>query len=237
MMRLDQYLVTNEYTFSRNKAQEIIKNGYVKVNDEIIKKPSFKVGSDDKVEMIKNEKYVSRAAYKLKNYIEKHKISFKNRNVLDIGSSTGGFTQVCLEAGAKKVVSVDVGSDQLHETLRKEKRIELYENTDIREFNYDEKFDVVVSDVSFISLLKITDKINELAKEDIILLFKPQFEVGREVKRDKKGVVTDLEAVEKARKNFEKECWKLGWKTIRCEKSSVKGKEGNTEFIYHFKKV
>lgn len=236
-MRLDQYLVTNEYTFSRNKAQEIIKSGYVKVNDKIIKKPSFKIDENDKIEVVQNDGYVSRAAYKLKNYLEKHGITFENKYVLDIGSSTGGFTQVALEAGAKKVVSVDVGSGQLHKTLRNNPKIELFENTDIREFIYNEKFDVVVSDVSFISLLKITEKIDTLAKKDIILLFKPQFEVGREAKRDKKGVVTDMKAVESAMINFENECKELGWELIRKEESSIKGKEGNTEFIYHFKKV
>ncbi|ACM93513.1 hemolysin A [Nautilia profundicola AmH] len=236
-MRLDQYLVTNEYTFSRNKAQEIIKSGYVKVNDKIIKKPSFKIAETDSVEVLQNDGYVSRAAYKLKNYLQKHGINFENKTVLDIGSSTGGFTQVALEEGAQKVVSVDVGREQLHETLRSNPKIELFENTDIREFSYPEKFDVIVSDVSFISLLKIIDKIDELSKNEIILLFKPQFEVGKEVKRDKRGVVTDKEAIQKAKENFEKECMNFGWELVRSEESSIKGKEGNTEFIYHFKKV
>ncbi|GAB6073728.1 23S rRNA (cytidine-2'-O)-methyltransferase TlyA [Nautilia lithotrophica] len=236
-MRLDQYLVTNEYTFSRNKAQEIIKNGYVKVNEKIIKKPSFKLSEKDNVEILKDEKYVSRAAYKLKNYLEKYDINFKNKLVLDIGASTGGFTQVALEKGAEKIVSVDVGDNQLHFTLRENTKIELYENTDIRDFTYDKRFDVIVSDVSFISLLKIIDKIDELSMGDIILLFKPQFEVGRDVKRDKKGVVTDKSAILKARSNFENECKKLGWKLVRSEESSIKGKEGNIEYIYHFKKV
>jgi len=230
-------LVTNEHTFSRNKAQELIKRGYVKVNDKIIKKPSFAVEKNDKVEVLQNDGYVSRAAYKLKNYLQKHSINFKNKTVLDIGSSTGGFTQVALEEGAKKVVSVDVGREQLHESLRGNSKIDLFENTDIREFSYPEKFDIVVSDVSFISLLKIIEKIDELSEDEIILLFKPQFEVGKDVKRDKRGVVTDNEAVQKAKENFEKECLNLGWELVRSEESSIKGKEGNTEFIYHFKKV
>ena len=236
-MRLDQYLVTCEQTFSRNKAQELIKNGYVKVNEKIIKKPSFKLSDNDSVEILTNDKYVSRAAYKLKNYLEKYNLDFKNKLVLDIGSSTGGFTQVALEKGALKIVSVDVGNGQMHKTLRNNPKIELFENTDIRVFSYLEKFDVIVSDVSFISLLKIIKKIDELAKSDIILLFKPQFEVGKDVKRDKRGVVDDENAIIKARENFEKECDKLGWKLIRTEESSIKGKEGNIEYIYHFKKV
>jgi 23S rRNA (cytidine1920-2'-O)/16S rRNA (cytidine1409-2'-O)-methyltransferase len=144
---------------------------------------------------------------------------------------------VALEEGAKKVVSVDVGREQLHESLRGNSKIDLFENTDIREFSYPEKFDIVVSDVSFISLLKIIEKIDELSEDEIILLFKPQFEVGKDVKRDKRGVVTDNEAVQKAKENFEKECLNLGWELVRSEESSIKGKEGNTEFIYHFKKV
>ncbi|WP_456479903.1 23S rRNA (cytidine-2'-O)-methyltransferase TlyA [Nautilia sp.] len=236
-MRLDQYLVTNEYTFSRNKAQEIIKKGYVKVNDKIVKKPSFNVTDGDKIDILNKEKYVSRAAYKLKNYLEKHGLSFKGKTVLDIGSSTGGFTQVSLEKGAEKVVCVDVGANQLHFTLRNNPKIELYENTDIRNFKYDRKFDVIVSDVSFISLLKIIDKVDEVSEGEIVLLFKPQFEVGRDVKRDKKGVVTDMEAVKKARDSFEKACKNSGWELLRAEESSLKGKEGNTEYIYHFKKL
>ena len=236
-MRLDQYLVTQKVTFSRNKAQELIKKGYVQINEKIIKKPSYIVNENDKIKIIKKQEYVSRAAYKLKNYLDKYDIDFNKKNVLDIGSSTGGFTQVALEYGAKEVVSVDVGSNQLHSTLRNNPKIKLFENTDIRDFFYNELFDVIVSDVSFISLLKIIKKIDELSKRDIILLFKPQFEVGKDVKRDKKGVVIDNEAIKKAKSNFEKECEKLGWKLLRSEESSIKGKEGNTEFIYHFIKV
>jgi 23S rRNA (cytidine1920-2'-O)/16S rRNA (cytidine1409-2'-O)-methyltransferase len=236
-MRLDVYLMSNGYAYSRNKAQESIKNGYVKVNGKTVNKPSFKVSNEDFIELLKKENYVSRAAYKLKNYLEKHNLDFNGKTVLDIGSSTGGFTEVSLEKGAEKVVAVDVGSEQLHESLRSNEKIELHENTDIRDFQYHEKFDVIVSDVSFISLLKIIDKIDELAGDEIILLFKPQFEVGKGVKRDKKGVVLDKEAIDEARKNFENECKKLGWELIGNEESSIKGKEGNTEFIYHFKKV
>jgi 23S rRNA (cytidine1920-2'-O)/16S rRNA (cytidine1409-2'-O)-methyltransferase len=153
---------------------------------------------------------------------------------LDIGASTGGFSEVSLEKGAEKVVSVDVGTDQLAEKLRKDNRIESYENTDFRNFEYSETFDVIVSDVSFISLNKLIQNIDKYAKKDIILLFKPQFEVGKDVKRDKKGVVLDKIAIEKAKENFENNCKNLGWKLFRSEASSIKGKEGNIEYIYHF---
>ena len=209
----------------------------VKINDKIIKKLSFNVSESDKVVVENSQKYVSRAAFKLLEFVNKYNLSFDKKIVLDIGSSTGGFTQVAIEKGAFKVVSVDVGNNQLHFSLRDNPKIKLFENTDIREFEYPKKFDVIISDVSFISLLKIIDKIDKLAKDEIILLFKPQFEVGKEVKRDKKGVVKDKAAIKKARENFENECDKLGWKLIRSEESSIKGKEGNTEFIYHFKKL
>jgi len=235
-LRLDEELVNRRLVDSRNKAKELIKSSKVKVNSKIITKPSFKVTSDDLIEITDEKIYVSRAALKLKNYLDKYNIDFNKKNVLDIGSSTGGFSEVSLEKGAKKVVAVDVGTNQLHPKLKNDERVESYENKDIRDFEYPQKFDVIVSDVSFISLLKIINKIDFLAKKDIILLFKPQFEVGKEVKRDKRGVIKDEEAIKKARENFEKECMNLGWKLIRSEESSIKGKEGNTEYIYHFVK-
>jgi 23S rRNA (cytidine1920-2'-O)/16S rRNA (cytidine1409-2'-O)-methyltransferase len=233
-LRLDEELVNRGLVYSRNKAKEIIKSSKVKVNSKVVTKPSFNVTSDDFIEITDDKIYVSRAALKLKNYLDKYNIDFKDKIVLDIGSSTGGFSEVSLEKGAKKVVAVDVGTNQLHPKLRDDERIESYENQDIRDFEYPQKFDVIVSDVSFISLLKIIEKIDSLAKKDIILLFKPQFEVGKEAKRDKRGVIKDKEAIKKAKENFEKECRKLGWKLIRSEESSIKGKEGNIEYIYHF---
>jgi len=231
-LRLDEAIVNKGLVYSRNKAKELIKEGKVKVNDKIIKKPSFKVDNSNKIEILEKT-YVSRAAKKLKCYLDKYDFDLKNKLVLDIGSSTGGFSEVCLEKGAK-VVAVDVGDNQMHESLRD--KVELFENTDIRDFSYPKKFDMIVSDVSFISLLKILKKINSLIeKGDIILLFKPQFEVGREAKRDKKGVVVDEEAIKKARENFEKEAKKY-WKLLRSEEACIKGKEGNKEFVYHFLK-
>jgi 23S rRNA (cytidine1920-2'-O)/16S rRNA (cytidine1409-2'-O)-methyltransferase len=233
-MRLDKYLMQNGYFESRNKADEAIKNEKVRINGNIIKKSSFKVDENDKIEIL-GETFVSRAAWKLKNYIDKYNINIQNKLALDIGSSTGGFSEVLLLNGVKKVVCVDVGKNQLHSKIRNNKKSEVYEETDIRNFQYSEKFDIVVSDVSFISLLKIIKKINELAKEDIILLFKPQFEVGRVAKRDKKGVVIDERAIFSALENFKLQCKILGWLLLREEESSILGKEGNKEYILHFK--
>jgi len=232
-VRADKFLVINNFVTSRNKASELIKKGKVKVNGKIISKTSTELNQNDKIEILEKV-YVSRAAWKLKNYLEKYKISFEGKNVLDVGASTGGFSEVALEYGAKEVVCVDVGINQLDKKLKQNPKIKNYENIDFRDFEYEEKFDIVVSDVSFISLLKLIKKIDFYAKEDIILLFKPQFEVGKNVKRDKKGVVLDTIAIEKARQKFEIECKKLNWQLVRSEESSIKGKEGNIEYVYHF---
>ena len=233
-MRLDKYLVENDFFESGNKAKEAIQNQKIRVNGKIVTKPSFKV-DNVKIEVL-GDNFVSRAAWKLKNYIDENKILIKDKIALDIGSSTGGFSEVLLNYGVKKVVCVDVGKEQLHSKIKDDKRSEVYEEMDIREFTYPEKFDLIVSDVSFISLLYIIDKVDELAKEDIILLFKPQFEVGKNAKRNKKGVVIDERAIFNAIENFKLQCKIKGWQLIRETKSSILGKEGNEEFILHFKK-
>jgi len=231
-MRLDEYLVKSGFIESRSKAKELIRNKKVEVNGKIETKASLKV-DNPKIKILQKV-YVSRAAWKLKNYLEKYNISFEGKSVIDVGSSTGGFSEVSLEKGAKKVVCVDVGSNQLHPKIKQNPKVKAYENTDIRDFESNEKFDILVSDVSFISLLKIFNKLNEFSDE-MILLFKPQFEVGKDVKRDKKGVVTDKEAIKKAKENFEKEIGKE-FEIIRSEESSIKGKEGNVEYIYHLRR-
>ncbi len=232
-MRLDEYLVIKNLVESRNKAKELIKKSSVKVNGKIINKPSFNVENAD-IEILQ-QIYVSRAAWKLKNYLEKYNINFNKKKLIDVGSSTGGFSEVSLQKGAKSITCVDVGSNQLHKSLRNDKRIKVFENTDIKDFQSKEKFDILLSDVSFISLLKIFDKLNMLSDE-MILLFKPQFEVGIEAKRNKKGVVTDKKAIIIAKERFEKEIKKYGFKIIKNEESSIKGKEGNTEYIYHIQR-
>ena len=231
-MRLDEYLVNKKFVESRNKAKELIKSGKIKVNGKIVTKPSFNIESAE-IEVLEKV-YVSRAAWKLKNYLDKYGISFEGKNVIDVGSSTGGFSEVALEKGAKSITCVDVGDNQLHSKLRNDERVKVFENTDIRDFESKDKFDILVSDVSFISLLKIFDKLKTLSDE-MILLFKPQFEVGKSVKRDKKGVVLDKEAIKKARENFEKKISEE-FEIIRSEESSIKGKEGNIEYIYHIKR-
>jgi 23S rRNA (cytidine1920-2'-O)/16S rRNA (cytidine1409-2'-O)-methyltransferase len=235
-MRLDNYLFQNGFAQSRNKAQELIKNSQVFIDGKIVKKPSFDVGEEDKIEVLDTKQYVSRAGYKLIAFLKSQDIvSVKDKICLDIGSSTGGFVQVLLELGAKKVVAVDVGANQLHESLKTHKNLEVFEKTDIRKFQSDTKFDIVTCDVSFIGVEQILKDIDRFAKEYIIILFKPQFEVGNGVKRDKKGVVKDKFAIKKSKERFVALAQET-WDFIHFEESQIKGKEGNIETFYCFKR-
>jgi 23S rRNA (cytidine1920-2'-O)/16S rRNA (cytidine1409-2'-O)-methyltransferase len=236
-MRLDNYLVEKEIVDSRNKAQTIIKEGLVSINAKIIKKSSFKVEEGDEVSVQSYKQYVSRAAYKLLEFLEELHLDLKDKVALDIGSSTGGFTQVLLESGVKEVSAVDVGTAQLHKSLREDARVYVYESCDIRKFESDKAFDLVVSDVAFISLLHILDDVDRLSTDKIILLFKPQFEVGREVKRDKNGVVLDKKAISNAMVKFEEACSLKKWNLVQKSPSTLTGKDGNLEYCYYFKKI
>lgn len=235
MKRIDKYLVDIGSFESRNRAVDAIKRGKVFINGKIAK-PSTKCDESSHIDIDNEKFYVSRASKKLEIFLEEYPIELKNKIALDIGSSTGGFIQILLEKGVKSVTAVDVGSNQLHHSLRDNHKIIIFEETDIRAFRSDFSFDIVTSDVSFISILKIIEDINRLSKKDMILLFKPQFEVGREVKRNSKGVVVDLEAIEKAKERFEKSTSDLGWKLCYSTLSKLTGKSGNIEYIYHFRK-
>jgi len=183
--------------------------------------------------------YVSRAARKLENFLAEHPVELKGKRALDIGSSTGGFAQIVLENEVATLDCVDVGSDQLHISLRKNAKISLHEETDIREYESIKSFELVTCDVSFISILQIIDDIDRLATEgtDIVILYKPQFEVGKDVKRDSKGVVQDADTVARRKEEFEAKAMKLGWEQKHQALSQVQGKEGNQEYLYHFVKM
>ncbi|HEX5670468.1 MAG TPA: TlyA family RNA methyltransferase [Sulfuricurvum sp.] len=233
-MRLDSYLVELGLVESRNKAQQLIKDHAVSVDGKIIDKTSFEADETMTVTMADNAQYVSRSAIKLKGFLPFTEWDLTGLNALDIGSSTGGFTQVLLEEGAAHVTCVDVGSDQLHPSLRSDDRVSVFENTDIRNFNPEKTYDIVTCDVAFIPLELVLDSIDRLSSRYIVILFKPQFQVGREVKRDKNGVVKDNSAIGKAMIKFEDTCSLLGWKLIAKETAHIAGKEGNQETCYGF---
>ncbi|MFA6629959.1 MAG: TlyA family RNA methyltransferase [Sulfuricurvum sp.] len=233
-MRLDSYLVEKGFVESRNKAQQLIKDHAVTVEGKIIDKVSFDVDEGMSVAVADAQMYVSRAAIKLKGFLPFTEWDLNGLRALDIGSSTGGFTQVLLENGVSEVTCVDVGNDQLHLSLRSDPRVSIHENTDIREFSSDTPFELVTCDVAFIPLELVLPSIDRLAQRYMILLFKPQFQVGREVKRDKNGVVKDDKAIGKAMIRFEDTCALLGWKMVAKEVAHISGKEGNQEFCYGF---
>lgn len=235
-MRLDLYLTKNFNIQSRNKANEIIKSNKVKINGNIISKASFIVENSMNIELLEEDFYVSRAAYKLKYFLDDLKLDLSDKLALDIGSSTGGFTQILLENRIKKVICVDVGTNQLHERLKNSSQIEFFENCDIRDFKSSSSFDLITCDVSFISILNIIDAINYLDFKDLIILFKPQFEVGQKVKRDKKGVVKDEKAKQLARDKFIAKTVELNWSLIKNSISKLDGKGGNSEELFYFTK-
>ncbi|MCL2037879.1 TlyA family RNA methyltransferase [Candidatus Saccharibacteria bacterium] len=132
-VRLDQELVQRGLVATRSQAENYIRLGEVSVNGRVVTKPGYYVSENAEIELAAEEQFVSRAALKLKSVAEKLNLNFKDKVVLDVGSSTGGFTQFALSRGAKKVIAVDVGTDQLHPKLRRDPRIELHEKTDIRD--------------------------------------------------------------------------------------------------------
>ena len=203
-MRLDDK-VKEIFNISKTKAQKYIREGIVKIDDKIITKPGYILKDEEKnnIEIIEEKNkyiYVSQGALKLKKAVEEFNLEeiLKDNICIDIGSSTGGFTEILLENGVKKVYSIDVGTSQLDERLKKNNKVISIENTDFRniQIDKDNKFqndniDTIVGDLSFISLKKIIDKIVEISPENIILLIKPQFEAGEDIARKYNGVIDD----------------------------------------------
>jgi 23S rRNA (cytidine1920-2'-O)/16S rRNA (cytidine1409-2'-O)-methyltransferase len=236
-MRLDKYLVDEGYYESRNRANDAIKAGLVKVDGKK-GKPSNKIDENSSVEVEQSKFYASRAGRKLESFLLDHPMELAGKRALDIGSSTGGFAQILLENSVESIDCVDVGSNQLHISLRENDKISLHEETDIREYTNPEAFELITCDVSFISILQILNAIDKLAAKnaDIVILYKPQFEVGKDVKRDSKGVVQDIDAIERRKEEFVAESQKLGWELKFVTLSKVVGKEGNQEYLFHFQK-
>lgn len=237
MDRLDIVLVVNGLVASRSQAASYIKLGRVEVNGRIIKESGTLVDPKAKIKINVGFQYVSRAALKLESVAARLKIDFRGKLVLDVGSSTGGFTQFALRAGAKKVIAVDVGTDQLHPSLRADSRIELHEQTDIRDFKSDQKIDLVVSDVSFISLRDILPSVYKLVGSEarIVAMVKPQFEVAPAGFRHH-GVIKNDKMRRAILRGFE--TWAKQYFIIEAKAdSSVAGQNGNVERFYALKKL
>ncbi len=248
--RLDSEICERKITTSRSQAENYIKLGLVTVNGKTIKKSSYMVASSAEISLV-SEQYVSRAALKLASIADQFKLRFDGSTVLDIGSSTGGFTDFSLRHGANKVIAVDVGTDQLHPSLRQDKRIELYEKTDIRNVvlsssnSVEAKGTTIISsvpelllaDVSFISLTKILPHVRMLmsSKSILIAMCKPQFEAGKD--QINKGVVKNGTIRRKILKNFEAWLRNNNYRVLDKADSHIAGTHGNVERFYKLKKI
>lgn len=236
-IRLDNLLVDRKMVESRSQAESYIKLGKVAVDGIKRTKPGFFVDVNSELKILQQVQYVSRAGLKLESVAKKMRIDFRNKTVLDVGSSTGGFTDYSLKNGANKVIAVDVGTDQLHPKLRLNKKVELHEKTDIRNFKTDQKIDVVVIDVSFISIKEILPSVVNLSNKNtkIVAMVKPQFEAGRNGTVN--GVVKNNSYRRKILQDFENWCRSNNLYIENKRDSEVKGMKGNQERFYILRKT
>lgn len=227
-MRLDKFLVENKNIKTRSKALDLIKRKLVKVNDEIITKAGYEVKEVDNVVIIDNLKYVSRAGLKLEEALIKFNISLENKIVVDVGTSTGGFSDCALKNKAKFVYGYDVGTNQLDDSLKNIKNLKIYEQTNILDVTDFHDNDIFLIDVSFTSIIPILEKLVNYKKE-IICLIKPQFEVG--INNLKKGIVKNKKTAYEAVLNIENFLKTKNYYIFDMFESSLKGKDGNQEFL------
>lgn len=238
--RLDNEIFKRGLASSREKAKAIVIAGKVKVNGVKVDKPGMNVDESVEIQIESPPKYVSRGGFKLEQAIKDFQVDFIDKIMLDVGASTGGYTDCALQNGAKKVYAVDVGYGQLDWKLRTDERVINIERTNIRYFTLSdlgEKVDIITIDVSFISTAKVFPVVVELVKDEglIISLIKPQFEAGKE-KVGKKGVIKDpkihrevlLQAIENAKE--------VGMKCVGITFSPITGPQGNIEYFIGLKK-
>ncbi len=241
--RIDILCVQQGLFESRNQAQRAIMAGIVRDENDYIDKPGTKIPVDTKL-FIKGEKlkYVSRGGLKLEKAIELYNLDLTDVIMIDIGSSTGGFTDCALQHGAKKVYAVDVGTNQLSWKIRQDERVKSLENCHVKDLKSEdlnnEKVDFIVVDVSFISLEKVIPYFKDFLSEDgkLMMLIKPQFEVGRE-NIEKGGIVKDFEKHQTAIENVIKSAEESGFYINGIDVSPITGSKGNVEYISCFSKI
>ena len=241
-MRLDLYLTEKGYFESRNKSADAIKKGIVFLNGKCIQKPSFEVGENSRIE-IKGDycSYVGRGGLKLEGALSEFKIDVRNKVCIDIGSSTGGFTDCLLQKGAKKVYAIDSGKDQLHQKLRLDSRVVCMESFNARyltESDIGEKCDIVTMDVSFISQTMLYEAVTNVLKIGglFISLIKPQFEVGKS-NIGKNGIVKDEKIRSEVCKKICEISKLVGLENIKIIDSPILGGDGNKEYLALFRYV
>lgn len=277
-IRLDQLIFELGYFDSKEKARSAIMQGCIKIAGKLINKAGHQINSekfyteldanpsyievDDKL-----QKYVSRGAFKLEAAFKTFDLDFHEAIILDVGASTGGFTDFTLQHGAKKVLALDVGKGQLHYKLQHDSRVVNLEGINFRNFsledlitvlngvspeektkddkehfitaesNYSHRLDFIVSDLSFISLTKVADRILEIAKHfnpRIILLLKPQFEASKEIADKFRGIITDEKIRDEIIKDLLEKLSKSGLQLKQMIESPIKGTKGNVEYLAEF---
>ena len=238
--RLDSFLFDNGYYDSRARAASAIKAGKVNINGKTISKPSAKINPDAKIVAIPEYPWVSRGGLKLDHALKTFQINVAGRTCLDVGASTGGFTDVLLHHGAEKIYAVDVGTDQLRDILRRNPKVVSLEQTDARNLttsHLDPIPDLIVCDASFISAAKVLEVPLSLAVlgADLMTLIKPQFEVGK-VNIGKGGIVKSPTKAKASLDDFSVWLSGQGWETIGTDVSPIKGGDGNTEYLLHARK-
>ncbi len=234
--RLDQRVVELGLAETRSQAANLIKLGYVSVGGKEKNKPGELIYDYSKIKIIKSDRYVSRAGIKLAAANNKFNIGFKNKVVLDVGSSTGGFTDYALQNKAKKIIAVEVGTDQMHPKIATNSAVELHEKTDIRDFRLSEPVDIVLADLSFISLRLILPHLAKISPNQakFIVLLKPQFEAGKD--QTNRGVVKNDKLRRQIIKDFESWTKNL-FNIIDKVDSEVAGEKGNLERFYYLQKI
>lgn len=230
-LRLDHLMLARGLAESRSQIENLIRLKKVTVDGKLVTKPGYYVREASDIAVAAEERYVSRAGLKLASVAQQLKLSFDGKTILDVGSSTGGFTDYALKHGAKKVYAVDVGTEQLHPSLRGDPRIDLHEKTDIRDFTMHDTPDVVVIDVSFISLRQVLPSVARLggSSTQIVAMVKPQFEAPRDMAH--RGVIKNETMRRSILKDFEQWTKDL-FRIIDKADSAVVGSKGNRERFY-----
>ena len=238
-MRLDVYLFENALATSRTDAKRLVTEGLVSVNGSIVVKPSYDIEETDSVCVSAAEtKFVSRGGLKLKGALEKFRVSVEGKAALDVGASSGGFTDCLLQNGASHVIAVDSGSGQMAGSLRSDPRVTVMENFNARymtQADLEYAPEIVVMDVSFISATCIIPAIYDVAADgaDFICLVKPQFEVGR-AGVGKGGIVKDDKLRRGALQKVIDFAIEHNFELVDSCVSPIKGGDGNIEFLVHF---
>jgi 23S rRNA (cytidine1920-2'-O)/16S rRNA (cytidine1409-2'-O)-methyltransferase len=234
MPRLDVMVTRSGLAESRERAQALILAGKVKVAGETERRPGRSVSDDAAISVEAGPDFASRGALKLGPALDHFQVDPKGRIGADIGASTGGFTDVLLRRGAARVYAIDVGRGLIHWRLRQDSRVVVIERMNARDLDaFPEPISLIVVDVSFISVEKVLPALRKAAPDaEVIVLFKPQFEVGR-AEVGKGGIVRDAAAIGSAMQRFRDWCDGNGYGVAGEAASEVTGAAGNQEFFFH----